>query len=226
MCNLHYNIAIVTIEFQDALLHLPAVELRDLPLYYSLQPRPVIALGRDVNSKAFLVSWGELVRENSELDCKELLVCLCDVNEDFIGGPVMDSQKNFLGITYSFEETIPFLPVEIAARCIKYYNKEKKLPWLRIRGRALHTLDLDVLETICCKFARPPSGLLVDKICDTSTENYGGIEVGDIISELDGAAVYSGPQFTAMFLDKYEVAMDTPNAVVLQMDEVEEVWFR
>ncbi|CAN6349018.1 unnamed protein product [Urochloa humidicola] len=215
MCNLHYNIAIVTIEYQDSLGHLPAVQLWDLPLYYSFQPRSVIALGRDVNKKA-IVSCGELVRENSELNCKELMVCLCDISEAFIGGPIMDFQNRFLGIVYSFKETAPFLPVEIAARCIKYHKKKRTLPWLRIRGQALHTLDLDVLETICCKFARPLSGLLVDKICDTSTENCGGIEVGDIISKLDGAALYSGAQFTAMFLDKFEVAMDTPDAVSLQ----------
>lgn len=39
----------------------------------------------------------------------------------------MDSTKSFIGITYSFEETAPFLPVDIAARCIKYYKKEKYL---------------------------------------------------------------------------------------------------
>jgi hypothetical protein len=80
MCNLHYNISIVAIEFRDSLGCLPAVQLWDLPLYYSLQPRHVIALGRDVHSKA-LVSCGQLVRENSELDCKELMVCLCDISE-------------------------------------------------------------------------------------------------------------------------------------------------
>uniref|UniRef100_A0A0E0LF96 PDZ domain-containing protein n=1 Tax=Oryza punctata TaxID=4537 RepID=A0A0E0LF96_ORYPU len=218
MCNLHYNIAIVTIEYPDSLLYLPAVELRDLPLNYSLQPRPVAALGRDVDSKAFLLRCGQLIRDGSELDCKELLVCSFDVSEDFIGGPIMDSEKRFLGITYSFEKTALFLPVEIAARCIKYFKKERILPWLHIRGPALHTLDIDVLETICCKFAMPPSGLLVDKICDTSSENYDGIEVGDIISKLDGVALYSVAQFTAMFLDKFEVAMDTLNAVTLQME--------
>ncbi|KAF8657914.1 hypothetical protein HU200_059724 [Digitaria exilis] len=216
MCNLHYNIAIVAIVYKHSLVLLPAVRLSDLPLHYTLQPRPVMALGRDVDSKGFLVSCGKLVRENSELDCKELLICSCDISEDFIGGPIMDSTKSFIGITYSFEETVPFLPVEIAARCIKYYKKEKTLPWLRIRGQPLHTVDLDILATMRCKFDMPHSGLLVDKVCDTSTKNYGGIEVGDIISELDGAALYSGAQFTAIFLDKFEAAMDTSNAGTLQ----------
>jgi hypothetical protein len=37
----------------------------------------------------------------------------------------MDSENRFLGIVYSFEETAPFLPVDIAARFIKYYKKER-----------------------------------------------------------------------------------------------------
>lgn len=81
MCNLHYNIAIVAIVYKHSLVLLPAVRLSDIPLYYTLQPRPVIALGRDVDSKAFLVSCGKLVREYIELDCKELLICSCDISE-------------------------------------------------------------------------------------------------------------------------------------------------
>lgn len=80
MCNLHYNVAIVTIEYQDSFGHLPTVQLWDLPLYYSWHPKSVVALGRDANSKA-MVSCGDLVRENSELNCKELMVSLCDISE-------------------------------------------------------------------------------------------------------------------------------------------------
>ncbi|XP_062203871.1 uncharacterized protein LOC133906101 [Phragmites australis] len=78
-------------------------------------------------------------------------------------------------------------------------------------------LDLHVLESICCKFGRLPSGILVNKICDISTENCGGIEVGDIISELDGVILYSVAQFTAMLLDKLEAATGTLNTVTLQV---------
>lgn len=81
MCNLHYNIAIVTIEFPGSCIDLPAVELSDLPECYSLQPRPVVALGRGMYTKKFQMICGELVRMNSELDCTELLTCTCDVRE-------------------------------------------------------------------------------------------------------------------------------------------------
>lgn len=81
MCNLNYNIAIVAIQYPGSLVNLPMVGLNDLPRYYSLQPKPVIALGRDVDSKAFLVKCGKLVCKNIELDCKELVVCMCDVTK-------------------------------------------------------------------------------------------------------------------------------------------------
>jgi len=164
MCNLHYNIAIVTIESPGSRINLPAVELRDLPECYSLQPRPVVALGRDMYSKDFQIRCGELVRMNSELDCTELLTCTCDVREDFIGGPVMDSERRFLGITFLYRKTTPFLPVEIAARCLKYYKKSKTLPRIRIRGQALHMLNMNSLEHLCCKYAKPPHGILVQEV--------------------------------------------------------------
>ncbi|XP_062204796.1 uncharacterized protein LOC133906797 [Phragmites australis] len=81
MCNLHYNVAIVTIKSSESRIYLPVVELSDLPERYSLQPRPVVALGRDIDSKAFLMRHGYLVRKKSELDCNELLVCTCDVSQ-------------------------------------------------------------------------------------------------------------------------------------------------
>lgn len=52
----------------------------------------------------------------------QLISLLC---QNFIGGPVMDSERRFLGITFRYRETTPFLPVEIAARCLKYYKKSK-----------------------------------------------------------------------------------------------------
>lgn len=216
MCNLHYNIAIVTIESPGSRINLPTVELSDLPECYSLQPRPVVALGRDMYSKGFQMRCGELVRRNSELDCTELLTCTCDVSGNFIGGPVMDSERRFLGITFRYEETTPFLPVEIAARCLKYYKKSKTLPRVRIRGQALHMLSMNSLEHLCCKYAKPPHGILVQEICEISAEKCGGVVVGDIISELDGITLYSAAQFTAMLLDKMEVASNPQNTLTLQ----------
>lgn len=75
MCNLQYNIAIVTVDSLD----LPMIALKDPPGCYSMLACPVIAVGRD--SKSLRVKHGDMTRERSKLDCSELLVCTCPVTK-------------------------------------------------------------------------------------------------------------------------------------------------
>uniref|UniRef100_A0A0E0L7T5 PDZ domain-containing protein n=1 Tax=Oryza punctata TaxID=4537 RepID=A0A0E0L7T5_ORYPU len=119
MCDLHYNLAIVTIKSP---ISLPAVKLSDLPECYSMQPMPVVSVGRDYFS-VVLMRCGKLIRLSSELDCDELLVTVCEASEHFIGGPIVDMENRILGITFFNEDDTPFLPVEIAARCLKSFKR-------------------------------------------------------------------------------------------------------
>jgi hypothetical protein len=119
MCSLQYNIAVVTIEPQ---FDLPLVKLHDVPVCYSMLCRPVIAVARNFKSKTLLVRCGEMTRERSELDCDELLVCTCPVSKVFIGGLVMDLERRILGITFYDKDTVPFLPIEIAVRCLEHFK--------------------------------------------------------------------------------------------------------
>lgn len=77
-------------------------------------------------------------------------------------------------------------------------------------------LELTKLVEICHKYPNPPSGILVEMIPEVRSANCGGIEVGDIITQLDGAALYSVAQLTAMLLDTMEVVMNMQKPVVLQ----------
>jgi hypothetical protein len=52
--------------------------------------------------------------------CMYLFLC-----QDFVGGPVMDHENRFIGITYGYQKAALVLPVEIALRCLKYFKKEK-----------------------------------------------------------------------------------------------------
>jgi len=92
----------------------------------------------------------------------------------------------------------------------------RTLPRIRIRGQALHMLNMNSLEHLCCKYAKPPHGILVQEICEISAEKCGGVVIGDIISELDGITLYSAAQFTAILLDKMEVASNPQNTQTLQ----------
>lgn len=216
MCNLQYNIAVVTIELQFGL---PIVALNDPPEYYSILGRPVVAVGRDSKSQVLLVRHGNMIRKRSKLDCSELLLCTCPVSKTFIGGLVMDFERRIIGISFFGEDTTPVMPIEIVSRCLKHFKKFRtlKLPCLCIRGHAVHSLELRSLEILCLNFPELSCGIgiVVDQISGESPENFGGIEAGDIICSIDGVVLHSLAQLTAMLLDKF-FAMKSEKTMVLQ----------
>ncbi|CAM0146738.1 unnamed protein product [Urochloa decumbens] len=217
MCNLQYNIAVVTVDSQ---LDLPMVTLNDFPDCYSLLVRPVIAVGRDTKY-GLLVRHGNMIRKSSKLDCSEILVCTCPVSKTFIGGLVMDFERRIVGITFWGNDTTPIVPVEIAARCLQHFKcfRILKQPCLCIRGHALHTMELSNLGKICYMFPDLccGMGIVVDKISGELSENCGSIQVGDIIHSIDGIALHSVAQLTAMLLDAMLVAIRSQNTVTLQV---------
>ncbi|CAN6217774.1 unnamed protein product [Urochloa humidicola] len=214
MCNLQYNIAIVAVESLD----LPMMALNDPPGCYSMLACPVIAVGRD--SKSLRLKHGNMTRERSNLDCSELLVCSCPVSKIFIGGPVMDFERRIIGISFFGKDTTPVLPIEIAARCLQHFKcfGELKQPCICIRGRAFHSMDLGDLYQMRkkCPDLSCGTGILVDQIPEVLSVNCGGIEVGDIICSIDGVALHSVAQFTAILLDGMLVALSSKNKGILQ----------
>ncbi|BAF25171.1 uncharacterized protein [Oryza sativa Japonica Group] len=219
MCSLQYNIAVVTIEPQ---FDLPLVKLHDVPVCYSMLCRPVIAVARNFKSKTLLVRCGEMTRERSELDCDELLVCTCPVSKVFIGGLVMDLERRILGITFYDKDTVPFLPIEIAVRCLEHFKNFRTLkqPSLCIRGQAIHKLEICNLEKICYMYPElsSGSGIVVEKISEVLPENCSSIEAGDIICSVDDIVLYSLSQLTSIFLDKMAAAMPTQDKVTVQAE--------
>ncbi|KAF0913942.1 hypothetical protein E2562_025357, partial [Oryza meyeriana var. granulata] len=193
MCSLQYNIAVVTIEPQ---FDLPLVKLHDLPGCYSMLCRPVISVARNFKSKTLLVRCGEMTRECSKLDCNELLVCTCPVSKVFIGGLVMYFERRILGITFYDKDAIPFLPTEIAVRCLEHYKNFRTLkqPSVCIRGQAIHKLEIRNLEKICYMYPELSSGIVVKKISEVLPENCGSIEAGDVICSIDDVVLYSVAQ--------------------------------
>ncbi|XP_037432645.1 putative protease Do-like 14 [Triticum dicoccoides] len=228
MYDLHYNVAIVSVECEADLL---VAVLADLPGSYFLTPTPVVSVAWKFESGSLQLKRGETFRAVSELDCNELMVCTCQMepqrqNKDnsiqyittiFIGGLLIDLEGRIVGMNFIDENKTPFLPVQLVGRCLKHFRKfgRIKQPFLGIRGRGLHMLELKDLEKICHKYHKPPSGILVEKISEVSSANCGGIEAGDIINKLDGVVLHSPAQLTTMLLDTMEVAVNM-QPVVLQ----------
>uniref|UniRef100_A0ACD5Y238 Uncharacterized protein n=1 Tax=Avena sativa TaxID=4498 RepID=A0ACD5Y238_AVESA len=78
MYDLQYNIAIVSIECQA---DLPVVAFTDLPVSYFLTPGPVVAIARKFESGRLRVKRGETFRTVSKLDCDELMVSTCQIEQ-------------------------------------------------------------------------------------------------------------------------------------------------
>lgn len=47
---------------------------------------------------------------------------------------------------------------------LEFYDGCRTLPRVRIRGQALHMLSMNSLEHLCCKYAKPPHGILVQEV--------------------------------------------------------------
>ncbi|KAI4990478.1 hypothetical protein ZWY2020_038841 [Hordeum vulgare] len=216
MYDLLYNVAIVSI----ARANLPTVMLNDLPDSYFLTPGPVVAVARKFESGRLQMKRGETLRIACRMDCDELMLSTCKVEQNFfIGGLLVDLEKRILGMNFIDKGlTTPFLPVQIVGRCLRHFKAygEIKQPWLGIRGRSLHLLESARLEEICHKFSKPPSGVFVDMIPEASSANCGGVEVGDILNQLDGAVLHSTAQLTSLLLDKMEVAIHERRPVILK----------
>ncbi|KAM3257562.1 hypothetical protein ACQJBY_049709 [Aegilops geniculata] len=193
MYDLLYNVAIVSI----ARANLPAVILDDLPDSYFLTPGPVVAVARKFETGRLQMKRGETLRAVCELDCDELMVSTCQIEQNFfVGGLLVDLEKRILGMNFIDERTTPFLPVQIVGRCLRHFKAygEIKQPWLGIRGRSLHLMESARLEEICHNFPKPPSGVFVDMIPKETSANCGGVEVGDILNQLDGVVLHSTAQ--------------------------------
>ncbi|KAM0910554.1 hypothetical protein ACQ4PT_014085 [Festuca glaucescens] len=182
MYDLHYNVAIVSI---DCVVDLLVVVLSDLPNSYFLTPSPVVAFARKFEPGTLQMKRGETFRTLSKLDCDELMVSTCPIE-----------QKILLGVNFIDENNTPFLPAGVVGRCLEHFRKfgQIKQPWLGIRGQALCMLELKELEEICPKYRKPPSGILVDMIPEASIANCGGIEVRDIFNQLYGVDLHSTAQ--------------------------------
>lgn len=77
MYDLLYNVAIVSI----ARANLPVVILDDLPDTYFLTPGPVVAVARKFETGRLQMKRGEMLRAVCELDCDELMVSTCQIEQ-------------------------------------------------------------------------------------------------------------------------------------------------
>ncbi|CAD6259541.1 unnamed protein product [Miscanthus lutarioriparius] len=95
-CNLHYNVALVSVKTSSA-VSLPVVRHARENLCSKL----VVAVGRCFKSGDLMASSGELAPHwSGPFDFKRLLYSTCRIKKAGIGGPLVDAEGNYIGMNF------------------------------------------------------------------------------------------------------------------------------
>ncbi|KAM0873675.1 hypothetical protein ACQ4PT_037913 [Festuca glaucescens] len=111
--NLHYNVALVEIM---GFWRPRTIKISGDPVTSSMD---VISVGSLFAHRRLMAVEGKvLIGKQSELDCRELCVSTCKITKAGIGGPLIDTDGNFVGINFYDEEETPFLPRDVIRRLL------------------------------------------------------------------------------------------------------------
>uniref|UniRef100_A0A453LF57 Protease Do-like 14 n=1 Tax=Aegilops tauschii subsp. strangulata TaxID=200361 RepID=A0A453LF57_AEGTS len=117
--NLHYNVALVDI---IGCWDPHAIQISGRPVTSSMD---VIAVGCLFAYRKLMAVEGKvLIGKQSKFDCTELCVSTCKITKAGIGGPLIDTDGNFVGMNFYDEEETPFLPRDLICRLLLNVNKE------------------------------------------------------------------------------------------------------
>ncbi|VFQ95032.1 unnamed protein product [Cuscuta campestris] len=165
----------------------------------------VIALGRYHDPPYHIMAAPGVLRlEDSGLDCEDLLMTSCRITKNGIGGPVISYSGCVIGISYYKSVFTPFLPINIALRCLEHLRTSSKVPrpWLGLKLSDLHTLRLGELEKINQTFPQLVEGVVVTEVEPESPASHAGLCRGDVIVQLDRMPVTRTLKFKGLVLDK------------------------
>uniref|UniRef100_A0A0D9XNP7 Uncharacterized protein n=1 Tax=Leersia perrieri TaxID=77586 RepID=A0A0D9XNP7_9ORYZ len=154
----------------------------------------VVALGRDISGK-LMSTRGLLIGDSSRSYNDQLMSSTCKISKVYEGGPLFDSDGNFLGMNLSFNTKgtlfVPtFRVIEQYDNCIHFHEVEykerlKSLKAARARESEMptHQVQLDVLnkdrfgDLESLGYPEPPESKLNDgiKLFNTFEESFGDL---------------------------------------------------
>ncbi|CAM0903310.1 unnamed protein product [Alopecurus aequalis] len=118
--NLHYNIALV-----DIMGYWGPSEI-EISGHQVTSCLKVLAVGCLFAHRKLMATEGELlIGKKSDLDCVELCVSTCKITKAGIGGPLIDTDGEFVGMNFYHEEETPFLPRDVIHRLLLNLNKQR-----------------------------------------------------------------------------------------------------
>lgn len=211
-----YNIAVVKTksfpEFHAAHVH------NGVQFNSELFQANLVAIGRGYESGELMASGGTLLHKTSRLDSQELMISTCKITKAGIGGPLIDSSGNFVGMNFYAKDETPFMPVSILLKCLKHFEIFGRVvqPWLGLRVGSLRAEKLSICEEIRNRFPQA-HGIYVEMVSEGSPAAISGIKVGDLISTLDGVALSNAQEFHELILDKAECALKCSEGLVFEV---------
>uniref|UniRef100_A0A0E0IK09 PDZ domain-containing protein n=2 Tax=Oryza nivara TaxID=4536 RepID=A0A0E0IK09_ORYNI len=201
--DLYYTIAVVKIkyfpELSTAQIHNQGQS------NVKLSQSKLVAVGRGYESGELMATGGTLLYKPSKLDCKELMTSTCKITKAGIGGPLVGFDGNFVGMNFCDKKETPFLPINIIRKCLKHFDMFGRVvqPWLGLRIGSLKHEKLDIREQIHGSFSNT-GGIYVKEVFDGSPAADSGINVGDVITKLDGVDLFHAQEFYELILGKSE----------------------
>ncbi|XP_037409421.1 uncharacterized protein LOC119271870 [Triticum dicoccoides] len=117
--DLHYNVAIIIIN-KFCCTRTAIIDNKVKTGTHS----EVLAIGRVYESGKLMAASGVAINKESELDCKDLRISTCQITKAGIGGPLIDSNGNFIGMNfYGLEET-PYTPRDTVVKLLENFDAE------------------------------------------------------------------------------------------------------
>ncbi|CAO2190415.1 unnamed protein product, partial [Urochloa humidicola] len=115
--DLRYNVAVVEIIcFRSP----RAIELeKDIPFAPNTD---VVAVGFCFKGCKLMATKGVLVDKPSRLDCKELGTSTCKITKAGIGGPLIDTCGNFVGMNFIDDKETPYLPRKKIHELLRHFD--------------------------------------------------------------------------------------------------------
>ncbi|XP_062198920.1 putative protease Do-like 14 isoform X2 [Phragmites australis] len=212
----NYNIAVVRTKFFP---ELPAVHVHnEVQFNFEFSQANLLAIGRCFESGELMATSGTLLYKTSRLDCQELMVSTCKITKAGIGGPLVGSGGNFVGMNFYAKDETPFLPISILQKCFKHFEIFGRVvqPWIGLRIGSLQGEKLSIREEIHDSFPCA-NGIYVKMVSDGSPAADSGIKAGDLILKLDGVALFNAQEFYELILDKTESALGHGEGMVFEV---------
>ncbi|CAH9125429.1 unnamed protein product [Cuscuta epithymum] len=211
----HYNLAAVEVHsgtplkaakmalFDDAIsvdtapvISTPILRAHSVPpldSHYTLIPgNTVIALGRYfAKPYALMAAPGQFSINQVELECQELFRATCSITRCGAGGPLVNSQGEFIGVCFYDMSCTPFLPITLTLKWWEQFKKNGEIqrPLLSMELTNLYAVSLDILETVVQNDTF--HGVMVEKVLAGSTADVAGIRPNDVITRFAGGSVRS-----------------------------------